>query len=116
MDIQYCAEISSILDAYISNYLTKAERYELNELWNAINKENGLKSALKQFALAIFKNREIGAMEWKQHILLGYSNYGFSVHVKKLNCYMSELRTRKLKNNKMYENKSQIQLIYMQII
>lgn len=97
MDIQFVGERSSVLNRYITSYITKAEKNVTEDLWNAIDETLSLRSRLLTLSRRLLRNREVGQYEAIDK-LLGHSCFYSSHEVKFLSTAPKEERKRKLKS------------------
>ena len=67
IDIQYVAESSL---AYVSGYVTKAERSNMQEIWQEVSKNKSVYSHLWRFGVRSLRFRECGLYE-ASDLLLG---------------------------------------------
>ena len=70
VDIQYIAHLGSRLPYYITDYVTKHERSEQDEMWRDIfTSSKSLASNTLSFMLRSVKNRQVGAVEAADRLL-----------------------------------------------
>jgi len=70
VDIQYIAHLGSRLPYYITDYVTKHERSEQDEMWQDIfTSTKSLASNALFFMLRSVKNRQVGAVEAADRLL-----------------------------------------------
>ena len=98
MDIQYVAESSLALANYLSGYVTKAERSNLQEIWESIGECKSVYSKLCSFGGKVMRSRECGLYE-ATDLILGHHLYEKSDNVFWLNVSMPHKRTRRLKKH-----------------
>jgi hypothetical protein len=99
MDIQFIAEDSLALAHYVSDYVTKAEKSNLQEIWEDISNTKSVYSKLWSFALRAFRSRECGLYE-ATDLLLGDTLCYKPVTVQWVDMRMPHKRTRRLKDHK----------------
>ena len=63
MDIQFIAESSLVLAHYVTGYVTKAERSNMQELWQEVGASKSIYSRLWSFGIRSLKSRECGLYE-----------------------------------------------------
>ncbi len=103
VDLQFIRESSSVLDRYITSYITKAEKNSTAAIWEECNNNKTLQGAIKSVALKSFKDREVGLYEVGDK-LLGYHLYEFSDIITWLPAYPTKERRRRLKDHKDIKN------------
>ena len=67
MDIQFCGESSLAL----SGYVTKAEKSNLQELWQEVSDNKSIYSRLWSFGTRCLRSREVGLYEASDQLLGG---------------------------------------------
>ena len=70
MDIQYIGESSLTVAQYVTGYVTKAERSNMQDLWQEVSSHASIYSKLWSFGLRSMRSRECGLYE-ASDILLG---------------------------------------------
>ena len=70
IDIQYVAESSLALAHYVSGYVTKAERSNMQEIWQEVSENKSVYSRLWSFSVQSLRFRECGLYE-ASDLLLG---------------------------------------------
>ena len=70
MDLQYISETSLALTEYVSGYVTKAEKSNVQDIWNDISNSDSVYKHLFQFGMRSMRSREVGLYE-ASDILLG---------------------------------------------
>ena len=70
MDVQYIAESSLTLAHYVTGYVTKAERSNMQDLWQEIGSNKSVYSRLWSFGIRSLRSRECGLYE-ASDLLLG---------------------------------------------
>ena len=81
MDIQFVAESTLALAHYVTGYVTKAERSNMQELWQEIGSNQTVYSKLWSFGVRSLRSRECGLYE-ASDILLGDQLCGKSDTIK----------------------------------
>ena len=70
MDIQFTAETSLTLAHYVTGYVTKAEKSNMQEVWQEVNSNSSIYSKLWSFGVQSLRSRECGLYETSD-LLLG---------------------------------------------
>ena len=70
IDIQFIAEASLALAHYVSGYVTKAERSNMEEMWQEVSDSKSIYSRLFSFGVRSLRFRESGLYE-ASDLLLG---------------------------------------------
>ena len=60
MDLQYISETSLALTEYVSGYVTKAEKSNVQDIWNDISNSDSVYKRLFQFGMRSMRSREVG--------------------------------------------------------
>ena len=94
MDIQYVSE-STLAIAHVTEYVTKAERSNMQDLWQEVSSHNSIYSRLWSFGVRSMRSRECGLYE-ASDILLGDHLCGKSRTVKWLDVSRPDKRKRRL--------------------
>ena len=63
MDLQYISETSLALTEYVSGYVTKAEKSNVQDIWNDISNSDSVYKRLFQFGMRNMRSREVGLYE-----------------------------------------------------
>ena len=63
MDLQYISEASIALTEYVSGYVTKAEKSNVQDIWNDISNSDSVYKCLFQFGMRSMRLREVGLYE-----------------------------------------------------
>ncbi len=63
MDIQFIAESSLALAQYVTGYVTKAEKSNMQELWQEVSSNKNVYSRLWSFGVRSLRSRECGMYE-----------------------------------------------------
>ena len=95
MDIQYVGESTLAIAQYVTGYVTKAERSNLQDLWQEVSSNNSIYSRLWSFGVRSMRSRECGLYE-ASDILLGDHLCGESRTVKWLDVSRPDKRKRRL--------------------
>ena len=69
MDIQFTAESSLTLAHYVTGYVTKAEKSNMQEVWQEVNSNSSIYSKLWSFGVRSVRSRECGLYEASDLIL-----------------------------------------------
>ena len=99
MDIQFTAEASLTLAHYVTGYVTKAEKSNMQDVWQEVNSNSSIYSKLWSFGVRSLRSRECGLYE-ASDLLLGDHLTEKSVTVKWVDVAMPQKRKRRLKNHK----------------
>ena len=99
MDIQFTAESSLTLAHYVTGYVTKAEKSNMQEVWQEVNSNSSIYSKLWSFGVWSLHSRECGLYE-ASDLLLGDHLTEKSVTVKWVDASMPHKRKRRLKTHK----------------
>eukprot|EP00731_Ephydatia_muelleri_P003461 Em0001g3461a len=99
MDIQFTAESSLTLAHYVTGYVTKAEKSNMQEVWQEVNSNSSIYSKLWSFGVRSLRSRECGLYE-ASDLLLGDHLTEKSVTVKWVDASMPHKRKRRLKTHK----------------
>ena len=70
MDIQFTAESSLTLAHYVTGYVTKAEKSNMQDVWQEVNANSSIYSKLWSFGIRSLRSRECGLYE-ASDLLLG---------------------------------------------
>ena len=96
VDIQYVAESSLALAGYVTAYVTKAEKRNLQDVWSKIASSGTIYSQLWSFGTRALKSREVGLYE-ASDLLLSNRIAEKSVTVQFVNARLPSKRSRMLK-------------------
>ena len=99
MDLQFTAEASLAIAHYVSGYVTKAEKSNIQELWQEIGENRSLYSRLWSFGVRSLRSRECGLYE-ASDLLLGHHLMEKSEAVQWVKVGMPHKRNRRLKKHK----------------
>ena len=102
IDIQFIAEASLALAHYVSGYVTKAERSNMQEIWQEVSDSKSIYSRLFSFGVRSLRFRESGLYE-ASDLLLGDHLTEKSCTVKWVDVAMPHKRSRRLKNYKVLQ-------------
>ena len=102
IDIQFVAENSLALAHYVSGYVTKAERSNMQEIWQEVGENKSIYSRLWSFGIRSLRFRECGLYE-ASDLLLGDHLTEKSDTVKWLDVSMPHKRSRRLKDHKQLQ-------------
>eukprot|EP00731_Ephydatia_muelleri_P022816 Em0015g399a len=98
MDIQFTAESSLTLAHYVTGYVTKAEKSNMQDVWQEVNANSSIYSKLWSFGIRSLCSRECGLYE-ASDLLLGDHLTEKSVTVKWIDVAMPHKRKRRLKSH-----------------
>ena len=98
MDLQYISETSLALTEYVSGYVTKAEKSNVQDIWNDISNSDSVYKRLFQFGMRSMRLREVGLYE-ASDILLDDHLHEKSATVQWIGVDMPHKRKRMLKNH-----------------
>ena len=98
-DIQFVAESSLALAHYVSGYVTKAERSNLQEIWQDVSENKSIYSRLWSFGVRSLRFRECGLYE-ATDLLLGDHLTEKSCTVKWVDVAMPQKRSHRLKSHR----------------
>ena len=98
MDLQYISETSLALTEYVSVYITKAEKSNVQDIWNDISNSDSVYKRLFQFGMRSMRSREVGLYEVSD-IILGDQLHEKSATVQWIGADMPHKRKRMLKNH-----------------
>eukprot|EP00731_Ephydatia_muelleri_P010648 Em0005g1234a len=98
MDIQFTAESSLTLAHYVTGYVTKAEKSNMQDVWQEVNANSSIYSKLWSFGIRSLRSRECGLYE-ASDLLLGDHLTEKSVTVKWIDVAMPHKRKRRLKSH-----------------
>ena len=99
IDIQFVAESSLALAHYVSGYVTKAERSNLQEIWQDVSENKSIYSRVWSFGVRSLRFRECGLYE-ATDLLLGDHLTEKSCTVKWVDVAMPQKRSRRLKSHR----------------
>ena len=103
IDIQFVAESSLALAHYVSGYVTKAERSNIQEIWQEVSKDKSICSRLWSFGIHFLRSRECGLYE-AGDLLLGDHLTEKSDTMKWVNVTMPHKRSRRLKDHRVLQD------------
>ena len=96
VDIQFVAESSLALAGYVSAYVTKAEKSNLQDIWTEVASKENIYSKLWSFGVRAVKSRKVSLYE-ATDLLLGDYLTQKSWDVKFVNARQPQKRSRVLK-------------------
>ena len=99
IDIQFVAESSLALAHYVSGYVTKAERSNLQEIWQDVSENKSIYSRLWSFGIRSLRFRECGLYE-AADLLLGDHLTEKSCTVQWVDVAMPQKRSHRLKSHR----------------
>ena len=102
IDVQFVAESSLALTHYVSGYVTKAERSNMQEIWQEVSENKSVYSRLWSFGIRSLRFRECGLYE-ASDLLLGDHLSEKSDTVKWIDVSMPHRRNRSLKDHKVLQ-------------
>ena len=103
MDVQFIAESSLALSHYVTGYVTKAERSNMQDLWQEISSNKSVYSQLWSFGIRSLRSRECGLYEVSD-LVLGEHLCEKSDTVQWIDATFPHKRKRRLKDhNKLQE-------------
>ena len=97
-DLQYVGESSLAIAQYVTCYVTKAERSNMQELWQEVSSHSSVYSKLFSFGVCSLRSRECGLYE-ASDLLLGDHLCGKSQTVKWIDVSLPQQRKRRLLNH-----------------
>ena len=100
IDIQFVAESSLALAHYVSGYVTKAERSNMQDIWQEVSENKSIYRRLWSFGIRSLRFRECGLYE-ASDLLLGDHLSEKSDTVKWLDVSMPHKRNRRLKDHRV---------------
>ena len=99
IDIQFIAEASLALAHYVSGYVSKAERSNMQEIWQEVSENKSVYSRLWSFGIRSLRFRECGLYE-ASDLLLGDHLTEKSDNVRWIGASMPHKRSRRLKDHR----------------
>ena len=99
MDIQYIAESSLTLAHYVTGYVTKAEKSNMQDVWQEVSTSSTIYSKLWSFGIRCLRSREVGLYE-ASDLLLGDHLTEKSETVKWIDAAFPHKRKRRVKKHK----------------
>ena len=102
LDIEFVAESSLALAHYVSGYVTKAERSNMQEIWDEVSENKSIYGCLWSFGIRSLCFRECGLYE-ASNLLLGDHLNEKSDTVKWIDVSMPHKRNRRLINHKLLQ-------------
>ena len=98
MDLQFIGESSLAIAYYVTGYVTKAERSNMQDLWQEVSSHASVYSKLWSFGVRSLRSRECGLYE-ASDLLLGDHLCGKSVTIKWVDVSQPHNRKRRLMNH-----------------
>ena len=98
MDIQYIGESSLAIAQYVTGYVTKAEKSNMQDIWQEVSSHQSVYSKLWSFGVRSLKSRECGLYE-ASDLLLGDQLCGKSKTVQWVDVCQPHNRKRRLKDH-----------------
>ena len=98
MDIQFIGESLLAIAQYVTGYVTKAEKSNMQEVWQEVSSHQTIYSKLWSFGVRSLRSRECGLYE-ASDLLLGDHLCGKSLTVKWVDVSQSHNRKRRLKDH-----------------
>ena len=98
MDLQYVGESSLAIAQYVTGYVTKAEKSNMQDLWQEVSSHSSIYSRLWSFGIHSLSSREVGLYE-ASDLLLGDHLCEKSTTIKWIDVSPSHNRKRRLKNH-----------------
>ena len=115
MDLQFVGESTLAIAQYVTGYVTKAEKSNMQELWQEVSSHNSVYSKLWSFVVRSLRSRECGLYE-ASDLLLGDHLCGKSKTVKWIDVSLPQNRKRRLMNHsKLVEMRERIPLTSLRI-
>ena len=108
MDIQFIAEKSLSLAHYVSGYVTKAERSNMQDIWQEISSDKNVYSKLWSFGVRCLRSRECGLYE-ACDLIIGEHLCGKSDCIRWIDASFPYKRKRRLKDHKKLQALNEIQ-------
>ena len=98
MDLQFVGELSLAIAHYVTGYVTKAEKSNMQDLWQEVSSHSSVYSKLWSFSLRTLCSRECGLYE-ASDLLLGDHLCGKSKTIKWIDVSQPQNRKRRLMNH-----------------
>ena len=98
MDLQYIGESSLAIAQYVTGYVTKAEKSNMQDLWQEVSAHSSVYSKLWSFGIRCLRSRECGLYE-ASDLLLGDHLCEKSTTIKWIDVSPSQNRKRRLRNH-----------------
>ena len=98
MDLQFVGESTLAIAHYVTGYVTKAEKSNMQELWQEVSSHNSVYSKLWSFGVRSLRSRECGLYE-ASDLLLGDRLCGKSKTIKWIDVSLPHNRKRRLMNH-----------------
>ena len=97
-DLQFIGESSLAIAYYVTGYVTKAERSNMQDLWQEVSSHASIYSKLWSFGVRSLRSMECGLYE-ASDLLLGDDLCGKSVTIKWVDISQPHNRKRRLMNH-----------------
>ena len=98
MDIQFIAESTLAIAQYVTGYVTKAEKSNMQDLWQEVSSHQSIYSKLWSFGVRSLRSRECGLYE-ASDLLLGDHLCGKSQTIKWVDVSQPHNRKRRLRDH-----------------
>ena len=98
MDLQYVGESSLAIAQYVTGYMTKAEKGNMQDLWQEVSSHSSIYSRLWSFGIRSLSSREVGLYEASDRLLGDYLCEK-STTIRWIDVSPSHNRKRRLKNH-----------------
>ena len=98
VDLQFVGESTLAIAHYVTGYVTKVEKSNMQELWQEVSSHNSVYSKLWSFGVRSLRSRECGLYE-ASDLLLGDHVCGKSKTVKWIDVSLPHNRKRRLMNH-----------------
>ena len=98
MDLQYIGKSSLAIAQYVTGYVTKAEKSNMQDLWQEVSAHSSVYSKLWSFGIRCLRSRECGLYE-ASDLLLGDHLCEKSTTIKWIDLLPSHNRKRRLRNH-----------------
>ena len=98
MDIQFIAESTLAIAQYVTGYVTKAEKSNMQDLWQEVSSHQSIYSKLWSFGVRSLRSRECGLYE-ASDLLLGDHLCGKSQTIKWVDVSQPRNRKRRLRDH-----------------
>ena len=102
MDIQFIDEESHGLAHYVTGYITKANRSNMQAIWNKVASQKSIYSRLFSFGIRSMRSWECGLYE-DSNLLLGEQLCGKSDSINWIDAAFPHKRKRRIKDHKKLE-------------
>ena len=102
IDLQFVGESSLAVAQYVTGYVTKAERSNMQDLWQEVSSHSSVYSKLFSFGVRSLRSRECGLYE-ASDLLLGDHLCGKSQTIKWIDVSQPQHRRRLIHHSKLVE-------------